>query len=190
MPRRITGPETESVRPRAELAEKLTDELRSDREFGQPLIYEQSFETGKARVTVIWDAWEGLPLQDRTATILRSYEMLEGPKARERIALASGLTVPEAHAAGMLSFQIIPAIRKGDPVSFEDAKRAMLEMGGSTLINLETVQLRFSTREEAERAKIRLIELFPKSDDVWMIYREVFAFDSACAQDEAVVVRR
>src|ERR1700722_6736096 len=99
MPRRITGPEQESVHPRRQLTEKLTVELRSDREFGQPLIYEQSFETGKARVTVIWDAWEGVPLQDRTATILRSYEVLEGSKARERIALASGLTFPEAHAA-------------------------------------------------------------------------------------------
>jgi hypothetical protein len=178
------------VQPKADLAKRLAKELQGNSDFGQPLIYEQNFETGKARVTVIWDAWEGVPLQERTATILRSYEMVEGAKAPERVALAIGLTFPEAHAAGMLSFQIIPAIRKGDPVSAEEATRAMLDMGGSTLFKPDTVQLRFSTTEEAERAKRRLVEHFPGSDDVWIIHREVFAFDGACAQDEAVIMNQ
>jgi hypothetical protein len=44
------------------------------------------------------------------------YEQAEGAAYRDRIALASGLTVPEAHAAGMLPYQIIAALRKNDPV--------------------------------------------------------------------------
>jgi hypothetical protein len=188
MPRRITGPEAESVQPKGNLAAQLADELKSDREFGQPLIYEKTFETGKARVTVIWDKWDGLPLQERTATILRAYEVVEGASALDRIALASGLTFPEAHAAGMLPFQIIAAIRKSDPVRPDEARRAMIDLGGSTLFKSDTVQLRFATEEEAAGAKKRLVEQFPGSDDVWTIHREVLAFDPVYLDDEAVQV--
>lgn len=190
MPRRITGPEAETTPPKAHLARQLADELKSNRDFGQPLIYEQTFETGKARATVIWDAWDGLPLPDRTATILRAYEMVEGASARDRIALASGLTFPEAHAAGMLPFEIIAAPRKSDPVGRDEARKAMIELGGSALFEPDTIRLRFATKEEAERAKEQLIKRFPGSDDVWIIHREVSAFDSAYLDEEAVQITR
>src|SRR5947207_6681780 len=99
-PRRIVG----------SLVERLVDELKSDRQSGQPMIVEEEFPTGKLRVNVILDEWDRLPLEDRTATILRAYEQAEGREYRDRIALASGLTVPEAHAAGMLPYQVIPAV--------------------------------------------------------------------------------
>jgi hypothetical protein len=107
MPRKRIGPETRLGEARRGLAEKLAEELRHSKECGQPLIYEQELRTGKVRVTVIWDAWEGIPLRERTATIFRAYEIAEGDDAGERTALASGWTVPEAHAAGMLPYETI-----------------------------------------------------------------------------------
>jgi hypothetical protein len=185
MPRKRIGPEVRSGRVRGDLAEKLALELKSGREYGQPLIYEQQFRTGKASVTVVWDAWHGLPLQERTATILRAYEIAEGPESRDRVALASGLTVPEAHAAGMLPYQVLPALRPGDPVTLAEVHRAMLEEGASQLAGREAVQLRFATQEEAEAARHRLSQRLPGSEPIWLINRELMAQDLARAQDWA-----
>src|SRR5271155_5060848 len=106
MPRRRIGVGVRRGAVRNTLAERRANELKSNQEFGQPFIYEQEYATGKLRVNVIWDEWEGIPLQERSATILRAYELAEGSCYRDRLALASGLTVPEAHASGMLPYEI------------------------------------------------------------------------------------
>jgi hypothetical protein len=122
MPRKRKGFEELPRRTIGNLVERLVDELKSERSSGQPLIEEEEFPTKKLRVNVIWDEWERVPLEDRTATIFRAYEQAEGQEYAERIALASGLTVPEAHAAGMLPYQVIAAVRKGDPVTKEQCR--------------------------------------------------------------------
>src|SRR5688572_173191 len=94
-----------------DLTERLAEELRASREAGQPLIEEEEYSTGKRRVVVIWDEWDRLAFDDRTAAILRAYASVEGQQAADSILLASGLTVPEAYASGMLPFQIIAAVR-------------------------------------------------------------------------------
>jgi len=177
MPRKRIGPEVRIGAVKQELAEKLAAELKSGREHGQPFIYEQEYRTGKIRVIVIWDAWDEVSLQERSATILRAYELAEGPAYRDRIALASGLTVPEAHAAGMLPYEIIAALRKGDPLTDEQARQALMEEGGSQLPPWRRVQLRFATQDEALAARQRLSRRFPGSDDVWLIHRETTAQD-------------
>jgi hypothetical protein len=75
MPRKRIGPEIRTGSVKKELAEKLAAELKSNREFGQPVIYEHAFRTGKVRVTVIWAAWQDVLLQERSAKILRAYEL-------------------------------------------------------------------------------------------------------------------
>ena len=124
MPRKRRGFETPPRRTVGNLVERLVDELKSDRQSGQPIIEEEEFPTKKLRVNVIWDEWDRVPLEDRTATILRAYEQAEGEGNGDRIALASGLTVPEAHAAGMLPYQIIPAVRKDDPVTTDQCRQS------------------------------------------------------------------
>jgi hypothetical protein len=187
MPRKKIGPDAPSAGAKQSLAAKLAAELKSSREFGQPLIYEQTFRTGKVRVNVIWDAWDAAPLSERSATILRAYELAEGRESQENIALASGLTVPEAYASGMLPYQIIAALRKGDPLTREQAHQAMLEEGASTLLSQDALQLRFPTEEDAKACVQRLIQRFPGSDDVWIINREITAQDFAWARDTAEV---
>ena len=187
MPRRKLDPTVRRGAVKNELAEKLAAELKNNREYGQPCIYEQEYPTGKLRVTVVWDAWDGMPLQERSATILHAYERAEGTAYRDRVALASGLTVLEAHAAGMLPYEIIPALRKGDPVTEEQARQALLEEGGTQLAHGRRVQLRLATQEEVEACRQRLIRRFPGSEEVWIINRELTVQDFATAQDAVQV---
>jgi hypothetical protein len=162
---------------KSELARDLGEALKGDSNSGQPMVYEQEYSTGKLRVNVVWDRWAGVRLEDRSATILRAYELAEGLESRDRVALASGLTVPEATAAGMLPFQIIPALRKGDPLTSEEVREAMQSEGASALAGPGTLQLRFATREEAEACRQRLIQRFPGSDDVWLISQDLTVRD-------------
>src|SRR5690348_3797880 len=108
MPRKKIGPQIEPEIAKGSLTERLANELNSGHESGQPIIYEQEYRTGKIRVTVIWDEWSRMSLEERSAVILHAYEMAEGVEFQGRIALASGLTVPEAVAAGLLTVEIIP----------------------------------------------------------------------------------
>ena len=173
MPRKRSRFETPPRRTVGTLAERLVDELKSDRQSGQPMIEEMEFPTGKLRVNVIWDEWDRIPLADRTATILSAYEQAEGGEYRDRIALASGLTVPEAHAAGMLPYQVIPALRHGDPVTMDQCRQALIEEGASLLFGEDHPQLRFATEEEAEAARKRLAARLPNSAEVWVVTKEV-----------------
>jgi hypothetical protein len=173
MPRKRKGFEEPPRRTIGALVERLAEELKSERSSGQPLIEEEEFPTKKIRVNVIWDEWDHLPLEDRTATIFRAYEQVEGREYAERIALASGLTVPEAHAAGMLPYQVIAAVRKGDPVTKEQCRQALIAEGASILFGEDQPQLRFATEEEAEAARKRLAVKLPNSEEVWVITKEV-----------------
>lgn len=155
------------------LAEQLADELRNNRPSGQPVIDEQQFPSNAIRVTVIWDAWDRLSLEDRTSIILRGYELVFGREYRDRIALASGLTVPEAHAAGFLPFEVLTALRAGDNVSLDECRRAMIEEGASTLMEPDHPRLRFATQAEAEAARQRLVARLPASEPVWLITQDV-----------------
>lgn len=177
MPRKKSAGEDRARPVGGNLAESLANELRNNRESGQPVIYEQEFPSGGIRATVIWDAWDHLSLEDRTTVILRAYELAEGPDFRAKLALVSGLTVPEAYAAGMLPFQIIAALRQGDPVSPEQCRQAMFEEGASTLFGAAKPQLRFASEEEAETARKRLARRLPRSEPVWVITQEVGKVD-------------
>ena len=177
MPRLKMGVEDRPRRTDGGLVDRLAEELKSDRKSGQPTIYEQLFPSDKLRVTVIWDDWDRLPLEDRTETILRAYDRAENPGYRARIALASGLTVPEAHAAGMLPFEIVTALRRGDPVTPEQCREALIAEGASILLNANRPHLMFATADEAEAARGRLIERLAGSDPVWMVTQAVGGVD-------------
>src|SRR4051794_13005646 len=172
MPRILRGIEDRPRFTEGKLVDRLADELKNSRDSGQPTIYEQEFPTGRIRVVVIWDEWDRLSHEERTAVILGAYDSALGRAYRERVALASGLTVPEAYSAGMLPFQIITGLRDGDPVTPEQCRRAMIGEGASTLLSPDQPQLRFATQEEAAAARKRLTEALPGSGPVWIISRE------------------
>ena len=173
MPRIRRTPEQQPIRF-PDLVAELANELTSSHDTGQPLIEEQVFpKTNAVRVTVIWDKWDAVNDEDRFTIILQAYEQAEGKAFRERIALAIGLTVPEAVELGMLPFQVLTALRPGDPVTLEQCREAMIAQGASILIDPNKPQLRFVTEEEAEACKQRLIRQLPESEPIWVIAKEV-----------------
>jgi hypothetical protein len=109
----------------------------------------------------------------RSATILSAYRSAEGEEYCRRIALATGLTVPEARASGMLPFQIIPALRPGDPVTEQECRDAMIAEGASTLWGTDMPRLFLATQEEAEACVARLAGRLPGSGPIWVISQEV-----------------
>jgi hypothetical protein len=173
MPRKRLLTEPEAVGTGGGLIEQLARELKSDRQSGQPLIYEQEYSTGKMRVTVIWDAWDRMTLDERSSVILRAYELAEGKEFRNRIALPSGLTFPEAYAAEVLRYTIIPGLRKDDPVSREQVRQAMLAEGASEMVVENEPVLGFATKEEAEVCRKRLSARLPKSEPIWIIAKAI-----------------
>lgn len=174
MPRIKRGPPTvEPTRHTALLAD-LIGELRQNRPAGQPYIEEFYFpKTEMVRATVIWDRWQPLTDEERTALILHAYEQAEGPEFRDRIALAIGITTHEAYESGLLPYQIITALRPDDPVTAEDCAQALLDQGASLLFDRKKPQLRLATEEEAEACRLRLIAALPGSERIWLVTREV-----------------
>ena len=174
MPRIIREVEDQPRLKFPDLLMELTNELKSDRRFGQPIIEEEHFpKTDAVRVTVIWDKWEIVPDEDRVATILQAYDVVENLVFRNRIALAIGVTVPEACESGLLPVQLTMALRDGDAVTLEQCYRAMLEAGASVLSDPKRPQLRFASVEQAEECRRRLIEQLPGSKPVWVISQDV-----------------
>ncbi|MBM4091778.1 MAG: hypothetical protein FJ276_20480 [Planctomycetes bacterium] len=174
MPRIIRGLEDQRRRLYPDLVAELVGELREGRPFGQPLIHEQRFpETNAVRTTIIWDKWASIADDERVATILQAYEEAEGREFRDRIALAMGLTVPEAYDSGLLPIQIVTALRNTDSVTPEQCRQAMIDAGASVVSGPDHPILRFATLDEAERTVRRLTELLPDSEQVWVITQEV-----------------
>jgi hypothetical protein len=72
-----------------------------------------------------------------------------------------------------LPYRVLALLRKGDPVSWEACREAMLVEGASILFGSKSPELRFATEEEAEAARQRLIVAVPGSDEVWAVTRDV-----------------
>lgn len=174
MPRILRTPE---IRPRARfdaIARELADELRDNKEFGQPLIEESSSPaTNTRRVTVYWDKWEGVPEEDRLATILTAYEDALGPAYAESIAIPAGYTIPEARMHGFLPFSILNGWRRTDPISESELHAALISEGASMLEDPSSPDLRFPTLADAMAAVERLERRLPGSRDIWIVAEDV-----------------
>jgi hypothetical protein len=158
----------------ASLVERLAGALNRRSQIGQPIVEERELpRTDKVKVTAIWDLFDGMPDSDRLSAILRAFESAKGQEYCDRIALAMGLTFPEAYESGMLAFQVVPMLRKSDRVTAGECAEAMIEEGASLLFVPDKPQLRFPTREDAQACVDRLVARLPESNEVWAIAEEV-----------------
>ena len=173
MPRNIFTPEPVAQPRRINLVEELAGELRCAHEVGQPIVNEEHFATGAVRVLVLWDRWEEVEEDDRATQIVEAYRLVEGQDFVDRIGLLDGMTFPEAYDQGLLPYQIIPHVRRDDPVTLDQCRLVMIEVGASTLFPDRIPRLRFATAQQAETCLPRLIERLPGSDQIWQITREV-----------------
>lgn len=174
MPRILRKPE---VRPRPKydaLTLELGEELRSNRESGQPWIEErQSPATDSRVVNVFWDKWEGVPEEDRIATILRAYEDVLGADYADTIAIPGGYTIPEGRDLGLLRYAILSGWRKTDPITEPTLREALIAEGASRLEDPNSPDLRFPTMDDAMAAIERLERRLPGSRDIWIVAEDV-----------------
>lgn len=138
-------------------------------EKGEPRIIRKTIgRSGLQDLMVIWEGWKGIPLEERTATILEANDTLEGT-VKTDIYLAQGLTTDEAIALGYLPFRVEPIVKSGENVDLERILTAMKEEGG---VETSTgLQLRFTSLEEAQEAFVRLQKKV--SGPFWTIVQEV-----------------
>jgi hypothetical protein len=156
MPRIIRGLTGSKNPQHPALVKRLAQELKATRGFGQPRIEEVPFPNGALKIAVLWDKWEKVPGHERADVILRAYELSEGKAYRDRIALAIGLTFPEAYELGLLPYRLEPAPHKGEARAAEEYYQAMTEEGASKLFDGQQPVLRFATEEEMESSRARL----------------------------------
>ena len=85
-----------------DLEERLTQELTSPTEQGQPLVFEEPPAPAPVtRIVVVWDDWASLTQQERSEIIMRAYERTKGEQAVLKIAVAMGITATEAQRMGI-----------------------------------------------------------------------------------------
>lgn len=157
-----------------EILEELKRELQNSRAAGQPIIDELVLpKTGALNITVIWDRWDPVPDEERFNIIMRAYDEVETKEFVNRIALAMGLTVPEAIEANLLPYQVTAAWRKTDKVTLEQCREAAIQQGASVLQDPNKPQLRFRTLQEAEACVQRLIAMLPGSESIWTVSKEI-----------------
>lgn len=162
------------------LVVELSEELRENHDFGQPVIREDHFpRTGNMRVAVLWDRWEEVPHDVRVDVIRRAYLDVEGQEVVDKLALAVGMTYPEAYEAEMLPYEIVPLLRKGDPVTEEECLEAMKAQGASLLFPGGKPRLLFASKEEADAGLQLLLRHLPRSEPVWTIMTHTNRVESA-----------
>lgn len=174
MPRIKRDPELAIRIRHPQLVARLAEELREARESGQPLIDEQQLPRSDAfRINVVWDEWEAVQFDERVAIIHEAYRQAEGRIPGGPSSLVMGLTFPEAYENGMLPFQVVPILRKDDPVNREQCERAMVAEGASLLFVPDHPRLRFAAREDADACVARLVNRLPDSEQVWAVTEEI-----------------
>jgi hypothetical protein len=152
---------------RAHLKEQLVGELSGQATPRGPLIFEIPLEeSDRFDVIVIWDEFEGVPIEDRDQLIFEGYH-----DRGRRISMAMGVTRREAEDQNLLRYTVFPKAPiladlgdhdPIDPASLAEWHRAMIEEGGIALDSGE-IALRFPTRAMAEDAQARLAERLPRA---------------------------
>jgi hypothetical protein len=148
---------------RAELIDKLMNELAGKGESIGPVIFEIPLDgMSQIDVLVVWDEWEPVRPEDRSAIILEAYK-----KQKVKVGLASGATHAEALEQDLLPYTITSNPPHGEKAAPDKLRVAKLAAGGIPVGG--QIVLRFPTMSTAHTALQKLSELFP--DGYWTIVR-------------------
>lgn len=158
----------------ANLVAELAAELRAPRPFGQPFVELDSFpRTGLTAITVIWDAFRGLPDERRSAAVLDAYRQVHPDAGPKSVAFALGYTTAEAAAAGRLPFAVRPTLAAEPSLNQAKLVGVFAEYGVRADRRPGFPPLRFPSREDAEACRQKLIDVLPGTEAVWTITETV-----------------
>jgi hypothetical protein len=151
------------------LVDHLARALRERASRGQPTVFENRIgQTDALNVFVIWDRWGEIRRDERSKIIIDAYKRIDEGKS-ERVAIATGATLDEAIAMGVLPYWIAITRKRDDPASPEQLREAMIDEGAVETVS--GLQLRFNSLEEAKEAYSRLTAKVP--GPYWAIVHEV-----------------
>lgn len=120
-------------------------------------------------VVVVWDRWRDLTPPQRDRVIVDAFGAAH-PEQKESVSFPMGLTPGEALHQGFLPYQIIALARPEDGINAEDIDQAMRLAGGIFVTVGDDVQLRFTTRGQANEAYRRLLKRINKP--IWTLSEE------------------
>jgi hypothetical protein len=150
---------------RAALLERLTEERQRPTPDG-PVVFEIPLEqSDKFDVMVVWQEWESVRSEDRSAIIREAYQ------GDQKVAQALGVTYQEAMEQQLLPYAVVPMVRR-DEVDPDKVREAMIQEGGIQL-ERDRVDLRFPTMAMAEASHQRLVQRLPRG--YWSIVQTVAA---------------
>jgi hypothetical protein len=84
-----------------DLVERLRQEITGERKDGPRIYVEPVRGTAKRRVTVVWEKWVDVPIEDRGRVIVEAFERAQGAETALAISLALGLTPEDAKKMGI-----------------------------------------------------------------------------------------
>jgi hypothetical protein len=148
---------------RAALVARLTAERQQPTQDG-PVLFEIPLEqSDRFDVMVVWQEWESVTSEDRSAIIREVYQ------GDQNVAQALGVTYQEAMEQQLLPYAVVPMARP-DEIDPEKVREAMIQEGGIHL-ERDRVDLRFPTMAMAEASHQRLVQRLPRG--YWSIVQTV-----------------
>lgn len=171
MPRKISS-QVARAESDQDVVDDLVWELKEPHDLGQPIILERHMGMADAvHVFVVWDRFADVPESQRASIIMDAYERASGKEFRDRITLATGVTVPEATDLELLPFEVELFPGRHRSADTGRVQWAMVAEGASLLRGEAHPELRFETLADAAAAVERLEESLPGSD--WMVVQSV-----------------
>ena len=168
--------------PDASLRQSLLTRLRTEIE-GQvtdagPVIFEIPGVGERMDILVVWEDWDELRSEDRTALILEAYG------EQQKIAQALGVTYEEAMQQQLLPYTIVSVFEHKKFASLVygndqnevkrvlDAIQAVKKANGGIILPNGTVDLRFPTRTMADNTLARLLATEKDREFQWRVVTE------------------
>lgn len=179
---RTSGPTAAPPSRHGTLRDRLLAELKSESStFGQPLIVETFFDPG-IELRIFWDEWLPLSDADRSTVAIAAYSEQFGDERAGLIGLLETSTYPEAELEGSLPYEVVPLLRKSDPVTREQCEDWMREFGASEAF--DRPRLLFPTEKMAEECYKALRQHHPEAAEVWAVtQRPVISLGGFAAAD-------
>jgi hypothetical protein len=168
-------PQWTAAESREYFVDQLTRELRDEAAKTspgedtrtRPVIFEIPINRDQSsiHVIVVWDWWEGVSPEDRTAIITEAYERFDesgnlNEPIAPRITVAIGATPADVNQLGLLPYRVEPVIMHGETKDIEKVWKAMWEEGA--IAGTDRPILAFPTRQMADDAYDRLKEKLPE----------------------------
>lgn len=167
----------QSDRTKHKRVAELAHRIKSPLVLAEPFILQDRIAQTRTRhVVVIWDDWDDLDSAARSQVIVDAFNAAD-VLGEDSVSVAMGITQQEAMQMGYLPYGIVTTRKGTDPVSLEQPRHAMENVGGIHIRTGSSHQLRFPSLDLAKEAYRQLLGVIP--GPYWAITQEAIATSEA-----------